>query len=61
MAKYLDVPPELLHLIEKRDRADRRYGQRRRKPSADDSGSAYEPIQDKRQNKDRRKKSRRTK
>jgi len=33
MSKHLDVPPELLSLIEKRSLADRRTQQRRKKKS----------------------------
>jgi hypothetical protein len=58
MAKRMEVPPELQHLIEKRDEdADRRKGERRGKQSA--SGEQAANKAERRTTADRRGKRRR--
>ncbi|MFV2066243.1 MAG: hypothetical protein ACC645_04635 [Pirellulales bacterium] len=58
MARNLDVPPELLHLIEKRESSDRRKAPRQE--TATNADQKPKPVQeDRRGNVERRQKARR--
>jgi len=60
MSKHLPVPPDLEHLIEKRDReSDRREQTRRNELEPQESGDATAGTPERRQKTERRRKRRR--
>ncbi|MEZ6112370.1 MAG: hypothetical protein R3C99_15330 [Pirellulaceae bacterium] len=59
MPNFMDIPPELQHLIEKREVEDRRGGERRSKDALPNTTDGESSSTQQRRGKDRRGKARR--